>query len=62
MQYKSFKKKKKKEIVLLAKSNLNTIEVLITKTLTDPVISHDEFVLINNDLKEYKKTKEEIKI
>ena len=54
-KYKSIIKKKKKKhdkIVLLAKSKLNSIEVLISKALIDSVISHDEFVLINNVLKE----------
>ena len=49
------------KIVLLAKSKLNSIEVLISKALTNSVISHDEFVLINNVLKEYEEIKEEIK-
>ena len=37
------KKKKKKcdKIVLLARSKLNSIEVLISKNLIDSVISHD---------------------
>ena len=63
-KYKSIIKKKKKnhdKIVLLAKSKLNSIEVLISKALGDSVISHDEFLLINNVLKEYKEIKEEIK-
>ena len=55
------KKKKHDKIVLLAKSKLNGIEVLISKNLIDSNISHDEFVLINNVLKEYNKMKEEIK-
>ena len=55
------KKKKHDKIVLLAKSKLNSIEVLISKALIDSVISHDEFVLINNVLKEYNEMKEEIK-
>ena len=42
------KKKKRDETVSLAKSNLNSIEVLTSKTTVDSVISHDEFVLINN--------------
>ena len=60
---KIIKKKKKKhdKIVLLAKSNLNSIQVLISKALKDSVISHDEFVLIKNVLKEYNTRKEEIK-
>ena len=63
-KYKSIIKKKKKKhdkIVLLAKSKLNSIEVLISKALIDSVISHDEFVLINNVPKEYSEMKEEIK-
>ena len=62
--YKSIIKKKKKkhdEIVFLAKSELNRIEVLISKALIGSVISHDKFVLINNVLKEYTKMKKEIK-
>ena len=55
------KKKKHDKIVLLAKSKLNRIEALISKALIDSNISHDEFVLINNVLKEYDKIKEEIK-
>ena len=42
------KKKKHHKIVLLAKSKLNSKEVLISKALIDWIISHDEFVLINN--------------
>ena len=52
-KYKSIIKKKKKKhdkSVLLAKS----------KALIDSNISHDEFVLINNVLKEYDNIKEEI--
>ena len=64
-KYKSIIKKKKKvpdKIVLLAKSKLisMTLISLISMTLIDSVISHDEFVLINNVLKEYNKMKEEI--
>ena len=60
------KKKKHGKIVLLAKSKLNNIEVLISKArfksiLIDSNISHGEFVLINNALKEYDNMKEEIK-
>ena len=45
---------------MLTKSKLNRIEILISKALIDLNISHDEFVLINNVLKEYNKMKEEI--
>ena len=63
-KHKSIIKKRKKKhdkIVLLAKSILNSVEVFISKTLIDSVVSHDEFVLINNVLKEYDEMKEEIK-
>ena len=53
-KYKSVLKKNEKKhdkIVLLAKS----------KALTDSNISHDEFVLINNVLKEFYDMKKEIK-
>ena len=62
--YKSIIKKKKKKhdkIMLLGKDKLNTIEVLIPKVLFDSYISHDEFVLVSNVLREYYETKEEIK-
>ena len=55
-KYKSIIKKKRKEhdkIVLLGKSKLNNIEILFSKALIDSNISHDEFVLINNALKEF---------
>ena len=39
------------KVVLLAKYKLNSIEFLISRALIDSVISHDEFVLINNVLK-----------
>ena len=64
-KYKSIIKKNKNKhdkIVLLAKSKLNSIEVLLSKSLIDLVVSHDEFVLISNVLKEYSELKEEIKV
>ena len=32
----------------LAKSRLSSVEVLISKGLIDSIISHNEFILINN--------------
>ena len=55
------KKKKHDKIVLLAKTNLNSIEVLDSKALIDSNISYDELVLINNQVKQYDDIKEEIK-
>ena len=43
------------------KSKLNSIEVLISQSLIDQNISHDEFALINNGLKEYDYIKEKDK-
>ena len=63
-KYKSITKEKKKKldkIVLLAKGNLNAIEVLFSKTLIDSYISHNKFVSVNNVLREYYKMREEIK-
>ena len=63
-KYKSVIKKKKKmhhEIVLLRKTKLDTIKVLVSKSLIDPCISHDEFVSVNNVLREYKEMEEEEK-
>ena len=37
---------------MLAKSKLNSIEILISKALIDSKTIHDKFVLINNVLKE----------
>ena len=56
-KYKSIIKKNQKKhdkIALLAKSKLNIMEVLISKSLID-------LVIINNVLKEYSEIKEEIK-
>ena len=55
------KGKKHDEIVLLAKSKLNSIEVLIFKALVYSNISHDEFILMNGMLNELYHMKEEIK-
>ena len=46
---------------MLAKSKSNGIEVLISKPLIDSDISPDEFVSINNVVKEYNKMKKVIK-
>ena len=46
---------------MLAKSKLNSIEILISKALIDSHISHDEFVSVNNVLRKHYEMKEEIK-
>ena len=47
--------------MLLGKAKLDTIEVLISKALIDSYISHDEFVSVNNLLREYTDMKKETK-
>ena len=46
---------------MLTKTKLNSIEVLISKALINSNISHDEFVLTNNALKEYVNMTEKVK-
>ena len=46
---------------MLTKDKLNTIEVLISKSLIDSYISYDEFVSVNSVLRKYNEIKEEIK-
>ena len=53
--------KKHDKIVLLAKTKLNTIEVLISKALIDSYINHDKIFSVNNVLREYNEMKDEIK-
>ena len=55
------KRKKHEKVVLLVKYKLNNIEDLISKALFDSNISHDEFALINNMLKEFYHMNEELK-
>ena len=43
--------------MLLGRAELNTIEFLISKSLIDSYISHDEFFSVNNVLREYSEIK-----
>ena len=52
------KKKNHNKLVLLAKTKLNSIEVLISKALVYSYISYDKFVLVNNASKKYDDVKE----
>ena len=45
----------------LAKTKLDTSEVLISKDLSYSFVSHDEFVSVNNVLREYNEIKKHIK-
>ena len=48
---------KQEEIVLLAKTKLNSIEVLIFRALTGSYNSQNNFFSVNNALREYGHTK-----
>ena len=47
---------------MLAKTKLNNIEISISKALIDSNIIHDEFVSVNNVLKEHDDMKKKSKI
>ena len=47
--------------MLLGKAKLDTIDFLIYKALKESYISHDEFVSVNNVLREHNEMKEEVK-
>ena len=54
------KKKKHNEIVLLARSKLNSIEIAISKALIDNEISCEDFTTIINEERNYRELKESI--
>ena len=54
-------RKKYYKILLLGRAKLNSTEVLISRVLTNSCISHDEFISVNNVLREYDDIKKEIK-
>ena len=64
-KYKSVIKEKRKKhdeiVLLLRKDKQNTIEVLISRSLIDLNISYNEFVSVNNVLREYIEIKEGMK-
>ena len=51
------KKKKHDKVLMLAKSKLNSIETLISQTLIDMEISHEEFITTLNEKGKYEKVK-----
>ena len=53
--------KKHNEIVMLAKSKLNSIETLMSQALINLDISHEEFKTIVNEKEKYEQTKESIR-
>ena len=55
------KKKKHDKILMLAKSELNSIKTLVSQVLIDMEIMHEEFVTILNEKDKYEKMKENLK-
>ena len=55
------KRKTQYKIVLLRKANLDSIEAIIFKALTDLYICCDKLVSVNNVIREYNETTEEVK-
>ena len=55
------KKKKHNKIIALAKSKLNMIDTLLSSTLNDSKISHEEFSNIITEKNMYENIKENIK-
>ena len=53
---------KHNKIVMLAKSKLNSMEILISEALIDFEISHEEFKTIANEKENYEKMKEDIRM
>ena len=55
------RKKKHNKIIVLAKSKLNTIDTLLSSSLNDSEISHEEFTNIITEKSTYENIKENIK-
>ena len=55
------RKKKHNKIIALAKNKLNTIDTLLSSTLNDSEISHEEFSNIITEANVYENIKENIK-
>ena len=55
------KKKKDDEVLMLAKSKLNSIETLISQVLIGMEISHEEFIAIFKEKDKYEKIKENLR-
>ena len=56
------KEKKYNKIVMLAKSKLNSIEIKISEALISNQISHEEFITIINEERNYRELKENIRM
>ena len=55
------KKKKHNKIIMLARSKLNSIESKMSEALTNNQISHEDFITIINEERNYRELKESIR-
>ena len=55
------KKKKRDQILMLAKSKYNSVDALISQAINDMNISHEEFITILKEKDRYERMKENIK-
>ena len=56
------KKKKHNKVVTLARSKLNSIESKISEALINNQISHEDFITIINEERNYRKLKQRIRM
>ena len=56
------KKKNHDKIVLLGKDKINIFEVIIFKSLINSYVSHNQFVLVNNVLREFNEMEKDTEI
>ena len=56
------KTNKHNKIVILAKSKLNSLEILLSEAFLDFEISHEEFKTTANEKEKYEKMKEDIRM
>ena len=57
-----YKKRKHNKIIILARSKLNSIETKISETLINNEISHEDFMKIINEDRNYRELKESIRM
>ena len=62
LETKRSKKKKHNKIVMLARSGLNSIERKISEAVINNEISHEDFMTIINEERNYRELKENIRI
>ena len=56
------KKKKHNKIIMLARSKLNSVESKVSEALTNNEISHEDFLTIINEERNYRELKESSRI